>query len=274
MADQDRTRTAAAPDRTRTDAYLARIGAARPAAPTAGALRALHLAHLRAVPFENLSVHLGEDITLDADALVAKLVDRRRGGFCYELNGAFAALLAALGYDVTLLQARGVGEGGRPGIPYDHLALRVRDDRGGDWLADIGFGTHTHFPLAYEERGEQREPGGVFRIEDAADGDLLVLRDGEPQYLLDQRPRALRDFEAGAWYHRTSPASHFTRSLVCSLLTEDGRITLSGHTLTTTVGTERTRTELPTDAAALKAYDQYFGITLDRLPPEPELPEG
>ncbi|WP_306323175.1 MULTISPECIES: arylamine N-acetyltransferase [unclassified Streptomyces] len=274
----------------RTDAYLHRIGADRPAAPTADALRALHLAHLRAVPFENLSVHLGEDITLDADALVAKLVDRGRGGFCYELNGAFGALLAALGFDVSLLQARVVGGDGRLGIPYDHLALRVRTTEGTTWLADVGFGTHTHYPLAYEERGDQPDPGGVFRIEDvtpdtvgdgtpdtiegAAADDLLVLRDGEPQYLLDQRPRALRDFEAGAWYHRTSPASHFTRSLVCSLLTEDGRITLSGHTLTSTVDGERTRTELPTDAAVLKAYDQHFGIVLDRVPPEPNPTEG
>ncbi|WP_394436161.1 arylamine N-acetyltransferase family protein [Streptomyces sp. SGAir0957] len=261
-------------ERPRIDAYLARIGAERPAAPTGAALRALHLAHLRTVPFENLSVHLGEDITLDADALVAKLVDRRRGGFCYELNGAFAALLTALGFEVTLLQARAAGEGGRFGIPYDHLALRVRDSAGTDWLADIGFGTHTHFPLRYGERGDQADPGGVFRVEDAAGGDLLVLRDGQPQYLLDQRPRALRDFEAGAWYHRTSPASHFTRSLVCSLLTQEGRITLSGHTLTTTVAAERTRTELPTDSAVRDVYDQYFGIALDRLPPEPDSTEG
>ncbi|MFI7341477.1 arylamine N-acetyltransferase [Streptomyces sp. NPDC050085] len=261
-------------DSSRADAYLARIGAARPAAPTADALRDLHLAHLRTVPFENLSVHLAEDVVLDADRLVAKLVDRRRGGFCYELNGAFGALLASLGFRVTLLQARAVGDDGRFGIPYDHLALRVRDADGTDWLADIGFGTHTHFPLAYEDRDDQHDPGGVFRIEEAADGDLLVLRDGEPQYLLDRRPRALRDFEAGAWYHRTSPASHFTKSLVCSLLTGDGRVTLSGHTLTTTVGTERTRTELPTDDAVLKAYDQHFGIALDRIPPEPNSAEG
>ncbi|MEV5608984.1 arylamine N-acetyltransferase [Streptomyces sp. NPDC052225] len=260
--------------RDRADAYLHRIGAARPAAPTAEALRALHRAHLRTVPFENLSVHLGEEVPLDAGDLVAKLVDRRRGGFCYELNGAFAALLDALGFEVTLLQARVAGKDGRFGIPYDHLALRVRAGDGSCWLADIGFGTHTEFPLAFEERGEQRDPGGVFRIEDAAEGDLLVLRDGEPQYLLDLRPRALRDFEAGAWYHRTSPASHFTRSLVCSLLTEGGRVTLSGHTLTTTTGAERTRTELPSDAAVLAAYDQHFGIVLDRIPPEPKSAEG
>ncbi|MHB9756272.1 arylamine N-acetyltransferase family protein [Streptomyces sp. BYX5S] len=269
-------------DPRRTDAYLRRIGAARPVAPTADALRALHLAHLRAVPFENLSVHLGEEIVLDGQALAAKLVDRGRGGFCYELNGAFGALLEALGFEVTRHQARVAGEDGRFGIPYDHMALRVRAADGTTWLADIGFGTHTHYPLVYDERGDQRDPGGVFRIADAttdtfeggAEGDLLVLRDGRPQYLLDQRPRALRDFEAGAWYHRTSPASHFTRSLVCSLLTGDGRITLSGHTLTTTVDGERTVTELPTDAAVLTAYDQHFGIVLAHVPPEPNPTEG
>ncbi|MHC5260277.1 arylamine N-acetyltransferase family protein [Streptomyces sp. UC4497] len=261
-------------DHLRTDAYLRRIGADRPSAPTADALRTLHLTHLLAVPFENLSVHLGEEIVLDADALVAKLVDRRRGGFCYELNGAFGALLSTLGYEVTPLQARVVGKDGRPGIPYDHMALRVRTAEGTTWLADVGFGTHTHYPLAFDERGEQPDPGGVFRIEDAAEGDLLVLRNGEPQYLLEQRPRTLRDFEAGAWYHRTSPASHFTQSLVCSRLTEDGRITLSGHTLTTTVDDDRTVTELPTDASVLEAYDQHFGIVLDHVPPEPNPTEG
>ncbi|MFD7295082.1 arylamine N-acetyltransferase [Streptomyces sp. NPDC059897] len=269
-------------DHRRTDAYLRRIGAERPSAPTADALRALHLAHLLAVPFENLSVHLGEEIVLDADALVEKLVDRGRGGFCYELNGAFGALLSALGFEVTPLQARVAGKDGRLGIPYDHMALRVRTSDGTTWLADVGFGTHTHYPLAFDDRGEQPDPGGVFRIGDAdadavegaAAGDLLVLRDGDVQYLLEQRPRALRDFEAGAWYHRTSPASHFTRSLVCSLLTADGRITLSGHTLTATVDGERTVTELPTDASVLKAYDQHFGIVLDHVPPEPNPTEG
>ncbi|MGD6748728.1 arylamine N-acetyltransferase family protein [Streptomyces sp. BH105] len=269
-------------DHRRTDAYLRRIGGDRPSAPTADALRTLHLAHLLAVPFENLSVHLGEEIVLDADALDAKLVDRDRGGFCYELNGAFGALLSALGFEVTPLQARVAGKDGRLGIPYDHMALRVRTAERTTWLADVGFGTHTHCPLAIDERGEQRDPGGVFRIADAdadsvegtAEGDLLVLRDGDVQYLLEQRPRALRDFEAGAWYHRTSPASHFTQSLVCSLLTDDGRITLSGHTLTATVDGERTVTELPTDAAVLKAYDQHFGIVLDHVPPEPNPAEG
>ncbi|MGW0905458.1 arylamine N-acetyltransferase family protein [Streptomyces sp. NPDC002853] len=249
-----------------TDAYLRRIGAQRPAAPTARALHDLHLAHLRAVPFENLSIHLGEDIDLTEDSLVAKVVGARRGGFCYELNGAFAALLTALGYQVTLLQARVYDAEGRPGIPYDHLALHVRTSDDEELLADVGFGTHSHFPLVYGERGDQQDPGGTFRVTETPEGDLDVSRDGKAQYVVDRRPRALGDFTVGAWWHRTSPRSHFTRSLVCSMLTETGRITLSGRTLTTTESGQRHTAELATDTDVLDAYATHFGIGLKQVP--------
>ncbi|WP_447035241.1 arylamine N-acetyltransferase family protein [Streptomyces sp. DSM 118878] len=249
-----------------TDAYLRRIGVKRPASPSARALRELHVAHLRSVPFENLSIHLGEEIELRDEALVAKVVDAHRGGFCYELNGAFAALLTSLGFDVTLLQARVYGEGGRLGIPYDHLALRVRTEEGGDWLADVGFGAHSQLPLRFDERGEQTDPAGTFRLVETAGGDLDVVHAGSPQYVLELRPRELADFSAGAWYHRTSPESHFTRNLVCSILTEDGRITLSGRKLTTTVGGERQVTELTSKAQVLAAYERHFGVVLKGEP--------
>ncbi len=256
-----------------TDAYLRRIGAARPARPDAGALRDLHVRHLRTVPFENLSIHLREDIVLQAEPLLTKVVTARRGGFCYELNGAFTELLRALGFRVTLLQARVFGADGVLGIPYDHLALRVEtDDATGPWLADVGFGDHSHHPLALDGRGDQRDPGGTFRITEAPEGDLDVLRDGKPQYRLDRRPRVLADFEAGAWWHRTSPASPFVRSLVCSRLTADGRgrVTISGGKdgvrLVTTVDGERTELPLATGAETLAAYRDHFGITLDRAP--------
>ncbi|MFI5688507.1 arylamine N-acetyltransferase [Streptomyces sp. NPDC051636] len=258
------------------DAYLRRLGAAHPARPTAEALRALHLSHLRAVPFENLSVHLGEEIVLEEERLVDKVVGARRGGFCYELNGAFGALLTALGFDVALLAARVYGDEGRLGIPYDHLALRVRTVDGGEWLADVGFGAHSHYPLALRERGDQPDPGGTFRIMAAAPDeagvrgvaglsdalDLDVVRDGTPQYRLETRPRALGDFAAGAWWHSTSPKSHFTRSLVCSRVTEDGgRITLSGRgwTVTAADGTREVR-ELESDEEVLAVYRDRFGI--------------
>ncbi|MFF2130105.1 arylamine N-acetyltransferase [Streptomyces olivochromogenes] len=264
------------------DAYLRRIGAHHPAWPTSGVLRDLHLRHLKAVPFENLSIHLGEEIVLEEKELLDKVVGGRRGGFCYELNGAFGALLGALGFDVTLLAGRVYGEEGRLGIPYDHLALRVRTVDGGDWLADVGFGAHSHYPLAFGARTEQVDPGGTFRVLEAGPDaagvrgvggrreaeDLDVIRDGGPQYRLEVRPRVLGDFAAGAWWHSTSPKSHFTRSLVCSRVTEDGgRITLSGRNLTATApdGTKEV-SELATDEEVLALYRERFGIELDRVP--------
>src|SRR5215468_1867636 len=121
------------------EAYLTRIGVPQPAAADAAALRWLHRAHLLAVPFENLSIHLGEPISLDPGDLLAKVVGRRRGGFCYELNGAFALLLEALGFGVRRVAARVYG-GGKLGPPFDHLCLAVRPaDDGAPWLADVGF---------------------------------------------------------------------------------------------------------------------------------------
>ncbi|MFE2686932.1 arylamine N-acetyltransferase family protein [Streptomyces mirabilis] len=264
------------------DAYLRRIGAHHPAWPTSGVLRDLHLRHLKAVPFENLSIHLGEEIVLEEKRLLDKVVGGRRGGFCYELNGAFGALLGALGFDVTLLAGRVYGEEGRLGIPYDHLALRVRTVDGGDWLADVGFGAHSHYPLAFGARTEQVDPGGTFRVLEAGPDaagvrgvggrreaeDLDVIRDGGPQYRLEVRPRVLGDFASGAWWNSTSPKSHFTRSLVCSRVTEDGgRITLSGRNLTATApdGTKEV-SELATDEEVLALYRERFGIELDRVP--------
>lgn len=253
------------------DAYLRRLGAARPARATAEELRELHLLHLRTIPFENLSIHLGEEIVLEEKRLLDKVVGAGRGGFCYELNGAFAALLTAVGFGVTPLAGRVYGDEGRLGIPYDHLALLVRTVDGGEWLADVGFGAHSHYPLAFAERGDQPDPGGTFRVTAAgpdAAGDVDVLRDGRPQYRLEVRPRVLGDFTAGAWWHSTSPASHFTQSLVCSRITEDGgRITLSGRTFKVSAADgSREERELERDEEVLAVYRERFGIELDRVP--------
>ncbi|MDP9861012.1 MULTISPECIES: arylamine N-acetyltransferase family protein [Streptosporangium] len=253
------------------DGYLKRIGAARPAAPDARSLRELQLRHLLTVPFENLSVHLGEPVVLDERELVEKVVGRHRGGFCYEVNGAFAALLRSLGYQVTLLSARPVGDDSL-GPPFDHLALRV--DAPDPWLVDVGFGTFSHHPLRLDLRADQADPGGTFRVAEARDGDLDVFKNGSLEYRLEQRPRALADFEPACWWHQTSPKSHFTRSLVCSLLTETGRVTLSDRLLIETSADGRRERRLTTDAETFAAYRDLFGIELTRLPTAPRRSDG
>jgi N-hydroxyarylamine O-acetyltransferase len=246
-------------------AYLERIGAAHPAATDAVSLRELHRAHLLAVPFENLSIHLDERISLAENDLLDKIVRRRRGGFCYELNGAFAMLLTALGYGVTLTAARVYGGAGL-GPPFDHLALLCTADDGGPWLVDVGFGSHSTYPLRFERRDEQLDPAGRFTLVDTADGDVDVVKDGQPQYRIELRPRSLADFTPTCWWQQTSPDSHFTRSTICSRLDGDGRISISGRTLIETRDGTRTETPLASDDALLSAYREHFGITLDRVP--------
>jgi N-hydroxyarylamine O-acetyltransferase len=257
-------------------AYLDRIDTGRPAKADTAALHALHRAHLLAVPFENLSIHLREPISLADGELIDKIVTRRRGGFCYELNGAFALLLAALGFDVRLLSARVFGDDWL-GPPFDHLALLVHTaDGDGRWLADVGFGSHSEFPLRFGERGQQDDPAGSFRLAEAgadADfgtgpqaGDIDVIRDGQPQYRLERRERTLADFGPTCWWQQTSPESHFTRTTICSRLTAGGRISISGRTLIRTADGKRTEEELPADTAVLAAYRDHFGIILDQVP--------
>jgi N-hydroxyarylamine O-acetyltransferase len=250
-------------------AYLDRAGVAGPAAGDAAGLRTLHRAHQLAVPFENLSIHLAEPISLDEADLIDKIVRRRRGGFCYELNGAFALLLEALGMRVSRVAARVHGEAGLS-PPFDHLALVVRPaDGSGPWLADVGFGSHSDYPLLLEVRDGQDDPAGVFRLADAGAGDIDVLKDGQPQYRLETRERTLADCVPTCWWQQTSPQSHFTRSTICSRRTPDGRVSISGRTLFTTRDGTKTEQRIDTDDALLAAYRDHFGIVLSRLPHDP-----
>ncbi|MFF5081548.1 arylamine N-acetyltransferase [Actinoplanes sp. NPDC000266] len=241
------------------DAYLNRIGVERSAT-----LHQMHRAHQETVPFENLGIHLGEPISLAPDDLFDKIVRRRRGGFCYELNGAFAIVLEALGYSVVRAAARVYRTPEQLGPPFDHLALLVHTPDGdGPWLADVGFGRHSTYPLRL---GAHDDPSGQFLVTETPDGDLDVFRDGAGQYRLETRPRSLEDFEPTCWWQATSPESHFTHAPVCSRLDGDGRVSLSGRTLIRTKGGTRSETPLDSDDEVLAAYRDHFGIAIDRVP--------
>ena len=250
-------------------AYLDRVGLSAAVTGDAAGLRTLHRAHQVTVPFENLSIHLGEPISLDERDLIDKIVRRRRGGFCYELNGAFALLLEALGAQVSRVAARVYGDDGLS-PPFDHLALLVRPaDSSGPWLADVGFGSHSDYPLLLDVRDDQDDPAGRFRLADADTGDIDVLKDGKPQYRIETRERSLADCVPTCWWQQTSPLSHFTRSTICSRLTPGGRVSISGRILIQTQDGTRTEHRLDTDDVLLAAYRNYFGIVLNRVPDDP-----
>ena len=246
------------------NAYLDRINYSGSLVPTAETLRALQVAHLTAVPFENLSIHSGEPIVLDDAALFAKIVEKRRGGFCYECNGLFAALLRALGFEVQMLSAEVANTEGVFGPAFDHMTLVVSlEER---WLADVGFGDSFREPLRLDERGDQAEGKLVYRI--VADGPVLTLmqrhegEDWTAQYRFTLEPHEFADYAEMCRYHQTSPESHFTRGRICSLATDDGRITLSDMRLITSKNgakEERTLANQEEYAAVLR---EHFGILL------------
>ena len=253
------------------DAYLDRLDVERPPTPSLEALRALHVAHLRAIPFENSSVLFGEPIELDASRHVRKLAVEGRGGFCYELNGAFAELLRTLGFEVAYLSARVFYDDGALGQPYEHLALRV-PVAGATWLVDVGFGYSFAEPLLLQPDVEQADPMGAFRLVPAADDDggsasgtSLDLewrhRDGRwvPHYRVDVRPADLAAFGPQCAYLQTDPASPFVQGWMCSRLVEGGGITfLGGRFISSTATTREERDLSDADAPAVLASD--FGI--------------
>lgn len=250
-------------------AYLERIGYGGPVAPDAETLRALHAAHMRSVPFENLSIHAGEPIVLEDAALFEKIVVRRRGGFCYEDNGLFAALLRALGFDVSMLAAGVAKAQGVYGPPFDHMALLVKLEQ--RWLADVGFGDSFVEPLLLDERGGQRQGRQAYRVEPFGDGERFRMsrRDAEgggewePQYRFDLRPHVYADYAERCHFHQTSPESHFRKARVCSLATEGGRVTLSGTRLIETgADGERRERELSDEDEFRAILRERFGVSL------------
>ena len=244
-------------------AYLERIKYRGPVEPTLVTLRELHKAHMLAVPFENLDIHLGREIALDEQKIYSKIVEQKRGGFCYEMNGAFANLLISLGFDVNMLSAGVARAEGGFGPPFDHMTLLVRlDER---WLADVGFGDSFREPLQLDEPGEQEQEWGAYRIAREGEHFILERREGdlwEPQYRFTLQPYELADFAGMCHYHQTSPESTFTQRRTCSLATPDGRITLANMRFITTTRNERQEAELADQEEYRATLKRSFGVEL------------
>lgn len=246
-------------------AYLERIGYDGSLVPSAQTLRALQRAHLLTVPFENLSVHAKEPIIVEPDALFNKVVERQRGGFCYELNGLLAALLRALGFKVEQLSA-GVARGdGSFGPDFDHMTLMVLlEER---WLVDVGFGDSFREPLRLDDVNVQRQEGRAYWF--ASEGQKLILMeqkagaDWKAQYRFSLQPYQDADYAAMCHYHQTSPQSHFTKGPVCTLATPAGRITLSEtHFITTTLSGAREEQAVANEEEYTKLLSEHFGIIM------------
>ncbi|ORB84373.1 arylamine N-acetyltransferase [Mycobacterium kansasii] len=255
------------------NAYFERIGYRGPAEPTLPVLRELVSAHIRAIPFENLDPLMGVPVDdLSPEALMDKLVHRRRGGYCYEHNGLMADVLAELGFRLRRLAGRVVwmAPPGAPPPAQTHTALAVTfPGSHGSYLVDVGFGGQTPpSPLRLETRSIQQTTHEPYRLDDRGDGlvlQALVRDDWQPLYEFSTVGRPQIDLKVGSWFVSTHPSSHFVTGLMAALVTDDARWNLTGRTLAIhhRGGTEKI---VFNDAAAVvDALSSRFGINLAEL---------
>lgn len=251
------------------EAYLRRIRYDGPHEPTAEVLRKLHRAHMLSVPFENLDIPAKRPIILETDRLLHKIINLHRGGFCYELNGAFAWLLNSLGFEVTMLSARVARRDGSFSPDFDHMALEVRGVTGDCWLADVGFGDSFLEPLSLTRPTHSEQLGWTYRLVESANIYSLQRKSAEsdwiPQYQFTRTPHQLEEFAPMCGYHQTSPESFFTQRRVCSVATPDGRITLEGMRLITTHNGTKTETDVAGEEEYRRLLREKFCVALVSL---------
>ena len=253
------------------DRYFARIGYDGPRDTSLATLRALHALHPQAIPFENLDPVLGRPVRLDPAALQAKLVDGGRGGYCFEHNSLFAAVLRALGYEVREATAR-VRWGAFAGVttPRVHcLQFVTAEDE--DYLADVGFGGNVlTAPLRLSSREEQATPHEPFRL--VADKDDHVVQEAKingqwvPLYAFDFAHTHPVDYEMGNWFTSAHPESIFVTGLMGARADKGKRYALRDNQLAVhTLGDGTEKTTLKSAGELRDALTDLFRLRLDQL---------
>ncbi|GAA0259032.1 arylamine N-acetyltransferase [Actinomadura nitritigenes] len=258
-------------------AYLKRIGFDDDPRPDAATLRALHRAHVTAIPFENLEIMLGRPIGLDLATVQGKLVDRPRGGYCFEHNRLFAAVVEKIGFQVTALTGR-VSMGSEKVLPGTHALLHVRTPGQGEHepalLCDVGFGGGPLEPLEFPGSADIDQDGWGFRLRSGSSAAALPAsaqvwemqqRGADGWFRRHSFPmvEAFRvDFDVLNHYVATSPRSPFTRRPFVQRFSPEAHLVLDGTRLTVTrpSGASEARTVAPSRLPDVLAED--FGIVL------------
>ena len=244
--------------------YLERINYQGHLAADWQCLSNLHFAHLLAVPFEDLDIHWGNPLSLTDENLFNKVVQRKRGGFCYELNYLFSLLLQELGFEVRLLAAQVHGKNGALGDPFDHMALLVNDR----WLADVGFGGSSFLhPLSLSDVETQRDVAGMYKIERLPAGNFRLLQAHkpnlplEPMYDFTMQGQTILDFQAQCQWKQQAAESHFVKNKICTRATLTGRYSLLNDTLTLREQDHKKTIRITDRTMEYQLLLKYFNIT-------------
>jgi N-hydroxyarylamine O-acetyltransferase len=244
-------------------AYLDRIHYSGSLDLTYETLAGIHRAHQLSIPYENLDIHLGRYMPLEEAYLFDKMVIRRRGGWCYEMNGLLAWALREVGFNVTLLAGAIARETGDSTATGNHLVLRVDLDR--PYLADVGFSFSFHQPIPLEPGVHQQKSRQYQLRREEAQWFFQNLTEGGPtcDFTLESRPFAY--FAPKSHERQIDPASDFVRFAFCHLFTANGIVRLKEAVLRRYVGSDMTEQILEDEQTYEQVLFDEFGLKIDRI---------
>lgn len=247
------------------DIYLQRVSYDGTTAPTADTLKALCHAQLHTIPFENFDIQLGRGISLNPEAIFEKLVLKRRGGYCFELNGLFLMALKSMGFDARALLGR-VHTTGTPSGRGHQIELITIDGR--QWIADVGFGADTlRTPILLELNQPTTHNDQTVRLVKDGQFGIIIQSIKEEEwidlYSFDLGYVCPADIEYGNYFTSTHPSSLFVFARVAALPVENGVVTLFNNTLKRIIAGHESVQELAEGQAYLDALKNHFGIELD-----------
>jgi len=219
------------------------------------------------LPFENLDIHLGKKIVLAESQIYQNIVVCGRGGFCYELNGLFCWLLRSFGFSVSMVSSQVYRPAEDRFTPeFDHMVLLVDLEK--TYLVDVGFGDAFRKPIALPD-GIVEDISGRYRIRPIGSAhETYVLQKQDKDnwqhvYSFTARPRVISDFEEMCTFNQTSPESHFTQEIICTIATKNGRVSLSDDFLTITDRNSKTKINVISDEDFKQKLRDHFGIQLN-----------
>jgi N-hydroxyarylamine O-acetyltransferase len=246
--------------------YLQRIQVNKTENLSHSFLSKLQEQHLLTVPFENLDIHQSKKIVLDENRIYEKIVVNGRGGFCYELNGLFCWLLRFLDFSVSMVSSQVYRSAADMFTPqFDHMVLLVNLEK--IYLVDVGFGDTFRNPIALPD-GIVEDISGTYRVQPFGTApDTYILQKQENNcwqhvYSFTSHPRTISDFDEMCTFHQTSPESHFTQEIICTMATKNGRVSLSDDFLTITDGSSKKKTKVVSDKDFKHKLRDHFGIQL------------
>ncbi len=241
--------------------YLDRIGFEGPVAPDRSTLETVQTRHHLSIPYENLDVQLGRPLTIDPEAAFAKLVTRRRGGWCYEMNGLMGWALGEIGFKVTRLTGAVMRSAAGDANIGNHLVLRV-DLPGGPVLADVGLGDGPFTPFELME-GPLTVRGLEFRLESLEGGWWRIHNHAlcrPPNFDVHPQVSGEDVLAARCAWLQSDPASMFVQTLICQRFTPDGHVDLVGRVLRRVGPTGVTETVLASADELVAVLEDVFGL--------------